>query len=556
MQPKSDAQLLCEYAGQGAENSFAELVQRHTDLVYSAALRQVESPAVAAEIAQNVFVALARGAAALAPRLAAEASLAGWLCRSARNLSLNHRRDEFRRTTRERLAMEQFISTPDDAPDWERLRPVLDDAMSELSEADYDALVLRFYNNQDLRSVGAALGVSEDTAQKRVARALEKLREHLSRRNVTAASAALAVVLSANAVHAAPAGLVAMISTATATVVAGAAVQTSTAIAATKTIAMTTLQKTLIATVLVAAVAGGIYEAHEASIARSETQTLRQQQAALTRQVEQLQHERDEASSRLALVKAEIAAAKPVSNSNELLKLRGQVGSLRQQLNSSEANSSAPGVAKMMNDPAMKELIHQTQVSMIRSRYAPLFQELKFTPEQTEKFVQLMGDRYLKSTEGFAAMTQGKLSLAEYNQASEDGRNELGKALDPILGEAGRERWKSFQQEIPARATIDLLNGQLGGNQLNEDQTALLLKLVKAEPFELTHGIAGDFDKAFMGSPEQIEEYLQKIRDSNARVAEQAAGFLTPEQVTGLNTVLSNGVTARLTQAAALVQNH
>src|SRR5881296_1629811 len=113
MQTKSDAQLLREYAEKSVENAFAEIVSRHTNLVYSAALRQVDSPAVAAEIAQNVFIGLARGARALSPRLAADASLAGWLCRSARNLSLNHRRDEFRRQSRERQAMEQFNLVPD-----------------------------------------------------------------------------------------------------------------------------------------------------------------------------------------------------------------------------------------------------------------------------------------------------------------------------------------------------------------------------------------------------------------------------------------------------------
>ena len=132
MQNESDAQLLRAYAERGAEAAFAELVQRHTDLVYSAAWRQVESPDIAREIAQGVFISLARGAQEIAPRFAAEASLAGWLCRSARNQSLNHRRDEFRRQTRERHAMEQFISIPNDAPDWEQLRPVLDDAMAEL----------------------------------------------------------------------------------------------------------------------------------------------------------------------------------------------------------------------------------------------------------------------------------------------------------------------------------------------------------------------------------------------------------------------------------------
>src|SRR5438093_9779774 len=143
MQPKSDAHLLREYAGQGEESSFAEIVSRHTNLVYSAALRQVDSPAVAAEIAQSVFIGLARGARLLSPRLAEDASLAGWLCRSARNLSLNLRRDEFRRHSRERLAMEQLDPSSETTPDWERLRPVLDEAMSELDEPDYDALVMR-----------------------------------------------------------------------------------------------------------------------------------------------------------------------------------------------------------------------------------------------------------------------------------------------------------------------------------------------------------------------------------------------------------------------------
>src|SRR5512142_150872 len=125
MQPKSDAQLLRDYATGGAETAFTELVHRHTNLVYSAALRQVDSPDIAAEIAQRVFISLARDAPTLHPRLAPAASLAGWLCRCARNQALNHRRDEFRRQTRERLAMDQFTSVPETAPDWEHLRDVL-----------------------------------------------------------------------------------------------------------------------------------------------------------------------------------------------------------------------------------------------------------------------------------------------------------------------------------------------------------------------------------------------------------------------------------------------
>jgi len=328
MQPKSDALLLRDYAERGLEASFSELVHRYTNLVYSCALRQVESPDAAAEIAQRVFIGLARGAQALSPRLAADASLAGWLCRSARNLSLNFRRDEFRRQTRERQAMEQLISIPEDAPDWERLRRVLDEAMSELTEADYDALVLRFFQNQDFRAIGKAIGVTDDTAQKRVARALEKLRGHLSQRGIHTTAAALSILIAANAVQSAPAGLAAAISAAA--LLTGTAVTTTTtvAVAASKTAIMTTLQKVLIS-VTVAALAGGeIYEARQAARLREENAILQQQQAD---QIRRLKQERDQATSRLADLPTDKSPGKPNADSLELLKLRGEIGVLRQQ---------------------------------------------------------------------------------------------------------------------------------------------------------------------------------------------------------------------------------
>jgi RNA polymerase sigma factor (sigma-70 family) len=347
MQLKSDAQLLREYAEHGTEAAFTEIVTRHTNLVYSAALRQVDSPDIAAELAQCVFIDLAQGARSLSRRLAENASLAGWLCRSARNVSLNLRRDEFRRHSRERLAMEDLNPLSETAPDWERLRAVLDAAMSELDECDYDALVMRFFRNQDLRSVGRALGVSDDTAQKRVSRALDKLRDHLNRRGITTTAAALSIVLSAHAVQAAPVGLAVSISTAAA--LARAAVNTSTAIAFTKNIAMTTLQKALLATTLAAAVGTGIYEARRASHLQEQTIALRLQEDALAAQ---LQQERDAASNQLAAARQQSGRSK--SDLSELLKLRAEVGKLRGDAR--ELARLKAGAASPADDPTASEL--------------------------------------------------------------------------------------------------------------------------------------------------------------------------------------------------------
>jgi RNA polymerase sigma factor (sigma-70 family) len=324
MQSKSDAQLLHEYADDGIEPAFTEIVIRYTNLVYSAAARQTDSADIAAEIAQSVFITLARGARALSPRLAEDASMAGWLCRSARNISLNLRRNELRRHSRERQAMEHLDSTSETTPDWERLRPVLDEAMSELSGPDYDAVVMRFFNNQDLRSVGRALGVTDDTAQKRVSRALDKLREHLSRRGINTTAAALTIVLSANAVQAAPVGLAVTISSAA--TLAGTTITTTATATAAKAIAMTTLQKTLIAITVAAGVATPLMIQHNAQVKlRAENQSLHQQ----LDQVAQLTTENERLSN--LVTQSRQPTSPPSESSRELLRLRGAVGLLRQQ---------------------------------------------------------------------------------------------------------------------------------------------------------------------------------------------------------------------------------
>lgn len=335
---KSDVQLLRRYVEDAAEDAFAEIVARHTSLVYSVALRKVNSPAVAADIAQAVFVGLVQSSSKLCRELPENAALAGWLCRTAANLSLKSLRDESRRQSRERLAMAEFEPTSNTGDDWTRLRPVLDDAIGELSDPDAEAVVLRYFENQDLVSVGRALGVSDDTAQKRVSRALDKLRTLLLRRGV-ATTAALETVLSANAMQAAPPGL--------AVSIANAAVLSGTTLTAVTHIAMTTLQKSMFAAALAALAGAGIYEMREASTLRSKLE----QQAPLAQQVQALERERDAASQRVAALRKQVDAMS--QNNLELVRLRGETGMLRMQTNrlakqlqgiaeSSKASSNEP----------------------------------------------------------------------------------------------------------------------------------------------------------------------------------------------------------------------
>ena len=187
---ESDFALMREFVREGSQPAFATLARRHLDLVYATALRKVDDSGGAEEIAQNVFFALARKAWQFAP----EDSLPAWLHRTALLESKSWLRGELRRRRRERTAAElgTIMKTPEDQPAFQALVPLLDEALLSLRERDRTALLLRFCESQSLRDVGAALGVSEDTAQKRVQSALQRLAQFFSRRGFKTATVAAA----------------------------------------------------------------------------------------------------------------------------------------------------------------------------------------------------------------------------------------------------------------------------------------------------------------------------------------------------------------------------
>lgn len=208
MTEPDDIVLLREFAATESESAFATLVSRHINLVYSTALRNVGNAHAAEEITQAVFIILARKAKAISGKTI----LSGWLYQTTRLTAANFLRGEIRRQKREQEAyMQSTLNEPDETI-WPQIAPLLDGALEKLGERDRNAIVLRFFENKNLREVGAALGASEDAAKMRVNRALEKLRKIFTRRGVTFSAAAIAGAISANSVHAAPMGLAKTIS--------------------------------------------------------------------------------------------------------------------------------------------------------------------------------------------------------------------------------------------------------------------------------------------------------------------------------------------------------
>ena len=216
----NDMTLVREFAANQSEPAFAALVERHIALIHSAALRQVGDAHLAEEITQAVFIILARKAASLGTKTI----LSAWLYRTTRYAASDALKARRRRQAREQEAyMQSTLNEPhEDA--WAQLAPLLDDALAKLGETDRTALVLRFFENKTAREIAGALRMEEAAAQKRVARALEKLRATFVKRGVALTATAIAGAVAANSVQAAPAGLAVKVSVVAAK---GAAVTTS-----------------------------------------------------------------------------------------------------------------------------------------------------------------------------------------------------------------------------------------------------------------------------------------------------------------------------------------
>jgi RNA polymerase sigma factor (sigma-70 family) len=201
-----DMGLVREYAASRSESAFAELVKRHVNLVYSAALRRVGDPHLAEEVAQAVFVILARKAGSLG----AGTVLSGWLYRTTRYAAADALKHNRRRQIREQEAhMQSLLNTPDPNLAWQQIAPLLEGVMDTLNERDRNAVVLRYFEDKTFAEVGAALDVSEDGARMSVNRALEKLRAIFVKRGVTLGAVMIAGAISTNSVQAAPVGLAA-----------------------------------------------------------------------------------------------------------------------------------------------------------------------------------------------------------------------------------------------------------------------------------------------------------------------------------------------------------
>ena len=483
------------------------------------------------DVTQGAFVALARSA----PQLTDRVVLTGWLHRTAQNIAAQTVRTDMRRRAREQeaAAMNELLAHESDAT-WEHIAPHLDDALGALGEADRDALMLRYFERKSAQEMAQVLGISTEAAQKRVTRAVERLREFFAERSVTVGASGLAVFISANAVQAAPVGLSATI--ASVATLAGVTVSTVTSTtSATQAIAMTTLQKTLVGTVLVAAISVAVFQTREAARLRDANREHLQQQAALAEEIDRLKSEHAAANGRVAALANQTTT--PRTNSSELLKLRGQVGVLRQEKADLGRKSA---LSKVTADPTARKAMRDAQRMGMKSLYGDMVKRLGLAPEQQEKFHDLLADDVMENIDLITQSLQDKSGKAEIDRLFSAQESALRDKLAALLGPDSATQYNEYTKDLAGTLTTVQFESNLTGEKaVKAEKKQKLMQFIREETGAAlaAAGLPADYQSLPMlnfrniASGEAAEDSLKLMGDVFGRVSERADAFLSPEEM-------------------------
>ena len=414
------------------------------------------------------------------------------------------------------------------------IAPVLDEAVNQLGAEDRTAIMLRYFEQRDFRSVGEALGSNEEAARKRVDRALNKLESLLKVRGVALSGAALATVLATQTVTAAPAGFALTISTAA---LASAATTTGTTLTVLEIMSMTKLKIGVVTAVVAAGVAIPWVMQHNAQT------KLDAANAALRRQAEETSHlvaENERLSNLVASASTPTtASAAPASDT---MKLRGEVGRLRREnleIAASKTNGPSP-LSGMTDNPEMFEMIRKQQRTGMSMIYKDFTNRISLSPEQSEKMFDLLADNIMENINRITEVLKDGKTGDALNQVFTEQEAAFLQKLQSVLTPEELTQYKDYTHNIASYLTAEQFKSMMSGDKAAKDekakqiyhlmQDATLAKLARA-------GLPADFQTTptlnfrNMASEVEAEKNLKLLDDIYGRVLARLGPVLSEAEV-------------------------
>jgi hypothetical protein len=222
---------------------------------------------------------------------------------------------------------------------------------------------------------------------------------------------------------------------------------------------------------------------------------------------------------------------------------RKAAGRSSQSLTGAQAPSTL--LAATLSDPDAREALRQQLVTASRTRWNPLIEGLKLNQQETEKLLGIGADWGMKNLAASVAFTEGTLTAEAAVQAEADNERDATSQIRQLLGDEGFASYQECQKQFPARTLVDQFNKQLGPFPISAFQREALARVIEAEPPEVASGLAGDFTVRELVSPGGLDGRFAAQAESNQRILQAAAGFLSAEQVESLRLMQVSNTSAQ-----------
>jgi hypothetical protein len=202
------------------------------------------------------------------------------------------------------------------------------------------------------------------------------------------------------------------------------------------------------------------------------------------------------------------------------------------------AGTKGNAFAEMFKDPDMLEAMRPQQLMTAKMMYGPLVKQLNLSPEQADKFYGIIVDNGIKSMK---AMQSGNVSP--------DAGKSMETDLQSLLGDAGFAQYTDYvKNDMAGQSALMAIKNDFVDNPLSDTQQQQLLQAMKtarqsvtaSNPMDLSQ--ANPSDKTAM-MDQAMQQQMQQQEQINQNVLQQAAAFLSPDQLQTLATSQSNMIT-------------
>ncbi|HWQ91228.1 MAG TPA: hypothetical protein VN673_06130, partial [Clostridia bacterium] len=264
------------------------------------------------------------------------------------------------------------------------------------------------------------------------------------------------------------------------------------------------------------------------------------QMAGLTNELQSALEERDRATNALAALTAEMASLR--RNPNEVLKLRGEVGKLRQE-NATIGSSSA--LSKLTADPASRKLLRDQQKQAMSMVYKSLARNLSLTPEQTEQFNDLLADHIMENVDQVTLVLRDKASPEEMDRifAAQDAA--LQTKLSTLLGTEGATQYQDYTRKLLSSITTDQFKSMMTGDgDVREAKVKQMNQMLQEEVQSALSaaGLPADYQAVPMlnfrniASEQNGERSIKLLDEIYQRFAARGSAFLSEEELAKFET--------------------